>query len=120
MLAFTTVLREGNGAAAAFSIGSQKRLNEWYEQLREEEPGVRVFGAHRLRQPPQALPPTLTLYAGNEAIDLKSLKIPAAVEVTAAVSSADREEEKNAALIKTIDDFVAKRQTKPAQEKPSK
>jgi len=44
VLAFSTVLEEGNGAAVVFSIGSQKRIDQWYQHLREVEPGVRQFG----------------------------------------------------------------------------
>jgi hypothetical protein len=113
-LAFTTVLDKGNGVAVVFSIGSQEEMNRWYQHLREEEPGVRVFGVHRYHEPPIAQPPTLTLYVGNKAIDLKSLKIPSTLEVTAVVSVSDRAEGKNAASLKAIDDFVAQHQAKPA------
>ena len=117
-LAFTTVLEKGNGASVVFSIGSQEEMNRWYKHLREEEPGVRVFGVHRFHEPPIAQPPTLTLYAGNKAIDLKSLKIPSTVEVTAFISASDRAEGKNAALLKAIDDFVATHQAKTAPKQP--
>jgi hypothetical protein len=117
-LGFTTVLEEGNGAAVVFSIGSQERINQWYEHLKEAEPGVRVFGVNRFHKPPEAQPPTLTLHAGNQAIDLKALKIPPSVEVKAVVPAADRAEGKNAALVKAIDDFVAKHQTKSAKPAP--
>jgi len=117
-LAFTTVLDKGNGAAAVFSIGSQKRIDQWYQHLEEGEPGVRVFGVHRFRKPPEAHPPTLALHVGNEAIDLKALKIPPSVEVTSAVSAAYRAEGKNAAFVAAIDDFVAKRQSKSAKPTP--
>jgi hypothetical protein len=114
-LAFTTVLDEGNGAAVVFSIGSQERMNQWYQHLREEEPGVRIFGVHRYHEPPTAQPPTLTLHVGNKAVDLKSLKIPTSVEVTAVVSASDRAAGKNASLIKAIDDFVAQHRAKPSK-----
>ena len=117
VLAFTTVLDEGNGAAVVFSIGSQERMNRWYQGLREGEPGVRVFGVRRIHEPPVAQPPTLTLYVGNKAVDLKSLKIPPSVEVTQVVSPSVRADGKNGALLKAIDDFVAQHQAKPAQEK---
>lgn len=117
-LGFTTVLKEGNGAAVVFSIGSQERIDQWYQHLKEAEPGVRVFGVHRFHKPPEAQPPTLTLHAGNSAIDLKALKIPPSVEVTAVASAAYRAEGKNAELVSTIDDFVAKHQTKSAKPAP--
>jgi hypothetical protein len=122
-LAFTTVLPEENGTAVVFSIGSQQRINEWYERLQEVEPGIRAFGVARYHEPPQAHPPTLTLHTGHSAIDLKNLKIPPSVEVTAVVSAADRAEGKNAAVIKAIDDFVAGHRAKPAgpaQPQPSR
>ena len=112
-LAFTTRLKEGNNTAAVFSIGDQQRLNQWYEHLREAEPGVRAFGVHRYKEPPKAQPPTLALYVGNTAIDLASLIIPPTVDVSAVVSDADRAEGKRAALIKAIDDFVARHRAKP-------
>lgn len=117
-LAFTTVLDKGNEAAIVFSIGSQELMNEWYQHLQEAEPGVRVFGIHRYHEPPVAQPPALTLYVANKAIDLKSLKIPPSVKVTAFISAAERAEGKNAAAIKAIDDFVAKHQTKSAKPTP--
>jgi hypothetical protein len=122
-LAFTTVLKEGNGTAVVFSIGSQERINQWYERLEEVEPGVRKFGVARYREVPQAHPPTLTLYAGHPAIDLKSLRIPPSVEVSAVVSAADRADAQNAAAVKAIDDFLAQHRTtsgNPAQLQPSK
>jgi hypothetical protein len=117
-LGFTTVLKEGNGAAAVFSIGSQERINQWYQHLKEGEPGVRVFGVHRFRKPPEAQPPTLALHVGNEAIDLKALKIPPSVVVKAVVPAADRAKGTNPALVKAIDDFVAEHQTRSAEPAP--
>jgi len=117
-LAFTTVLDKGNGAAAVFSIGSQKRIDQWYQHLKEGDSGVRVFGVHRLRKPPEAQPPTLALHVGNEAVDLKALKIPPSVEVNPAVSAAYRAKGENAASVAAIDDFVAKRQSKSAKPTP--
>ncbi len=117
-LGFTTVLKDGNGAAVVFSIGSQERINQWYQHLKEGEPGVRVFGVHRFHRPPEAQPPTLALHAGNEAVDLKALKIPPSVEVKAVVPAADREGGKNATLVAAIDDFVAKHQSKSAKPTP--
>jgi hypothetical protein len=66
----------GNNVGAVFSIGSQNRLNEWFKQL----PGGK-FGVHQYEHPPEAVPPTLTLYVRHPAIDLAKLRIPAAVEV---------------------------------------
>ena len=122
-LGFTTVLDEGNGAAAVFSIGSQKRIDEWYQHLKEVEPGVRAFGVARYHETPKAQPPTLMLYAGNPAIDLKHLQIPPAVEVRAAISAAERAKGENAAVIKAIDDFVAGHRAgsdAPAEKQSSK
>jgi hypothetical protein len=118
VLALTTVLGEDNGAAVVFSIGGQQRMNEWYQHLHEEKPGVRVFGVHRYQEPPEAQPPTLALHVGNGAIDLKGLKIPASVKVQAVVSDAERAEPKTAGLVKAINDFVAKHAAKPAPQQP--
>jgi hypothetical protein len=115
VLAFATVLEDGNDAAAVFSIGSQKRTDEWYQHLREVEPGVREFGVHLYHEPPKAQPPTLTLYVGHKAIDLKGLKVPPSVEVSVAVSAAYRSEGKQADLIKAIDDFAARHPFNPAK-----
>lgn len=73
---------QSNRVAVVFSVGNQKRLTEWYQQLKEVEPGVRGFGVWRYTNAPTALPPTLTIYAGHEAIDIKRLKIPPNVEVS--------------------------------------
>ena len=56
-------------------------LDRWYKTLPEVAPGVRRFGMDWYREPPTAMPPTLTLYVGHEAVDLDSLKVPLNVEV---------------------------------------
>jgi hypothetical protein len=118
VLAFTTVLDEGNGSAVVFSFGSQERINQWYEHLKEGEAGVRVFGVHRFHAPPEAQPPTLAVHVGNEAIDLQSLKIPPSVQVQAVISDTDRADGNKAAVIKAMNDFVARHQTKSATPAP--
>lgn len=122
-LAFAAVLEEGNGAAAVFSIGSQQRMDQWYQHLREVEPGVREFGVNRYHEPPKAQPPVLTLYVGNKAVDLKGLKIPPSVEVSVAVSAAYRSGGKQADLVRAMDDLAARHRataSAPAQPNRSK
>jgi hypothetical protein len=107
-LAFTTVLNEGSGTAVVFRIGSQQRINEWYERLPEAEPGVRKFGVHRYTNAPTATPPTLTLYVGHETIDLAQLKIPAAVDVVADRTPSQRARQPDENLFQAIDDLAAR------------
>ena len=117
-LAFSTRLAEGNDAAVVFSIGSQERINAWYTRLKEGEPGVRVFGVHRFYEAPEAQPPTLAIHAANKAVDLKSLKIPAGIVVQAAISDLERAKPSREALIKELEEFVARHTEKPAQATP--
>ncbi len=67
--------------AAVFAIGSQKILDEWFSRLQRDKEGKRVFGVHRYDKPPTALPPTLTLYVSNEAVDLRKLVVPTHITV---------------------------------------
>ncbi len=55
VLAFTTVLDEGNGAAVVFSIGSQERVNQWYRAVEGRGgggPGIRRPASTANRQWP--------------------------------------------------------------------
>jgi hypothetical protein len=104
-LGFTTVLPDGNGAAAVFSIGSQKMLDEWFARLEKTSTGTRKFGVHTLTEPPKATPPTLTLYTGNKAVDLKTLQVPANVEVTVDTTAC---KQADSAVVKALEDFAAR------------
>ncbi|MEP6664556.1 MAG: hypothetical protein ABJC04_12925 [Verrucomicrobiota bacterium] len=110
-LGFITVIEKGNGLAATFSFGNQKRINQWFEHLPEIEPGVKKFGVHRLTKPPEALPPTLTLYVGHAAVDLKKIQIPEKIKVISEISDSDRKVQLDDPTIKAIDKFVAQRKS---------
>jgi hypothetical protein len=68
---------------ASFTVGDQTALSAWYERLPEVEPGTRQFGGWRYEQPPQAAPPTLTLYLDNPHVVLQDLRVPAGITVEA-------------------------------------
>ena len=117
-LGFTTVLPKGNDAAAVFAIGSQKIIDQWYLRLPEIEPGIRKFGVHRYAECPKALPPTLTLFVRNNAIDLAKLKVPMRIEVSGALSDSYRKEHENDPLVNAIDKFIfAHRKEQEATQK---
>ncbi len=77
-LGWVTSLPKGNDTPVVFSIGDQKRLDEWFGRLRNGKFGVMQFEAT-----PVAVPPTLTIFVQNEAIDLGQLEIPDGIAVTA-------------------------------------
>jgi len=95
--------------AGVFAIGSQKILDEWYSHLKVDKDGKRVFGVHRYDKPPKTLPPTLTLYVANEAIDLKKLVIPTHITVG---RSPFPNRPKQDATIKAIDRCIADHQAR--------
>ena len=70
-------LPEGNGTPVMLSIGNQQRIDEWYRRLGGEKFGVMEFTAA-----PVAVPPTLTIYTRNPAVDLDRLEIPDRLTVT--------------------------------------
>lgn len=110
-LGFTTVLPENNGVGVLFSIGSQQRIDEWFQHLPEVEPGVRKFGVHRFKEPPAATPPTLTLHVSHTAIDLKKLEIPSSIEVAAIIPPVQSDGQPPPQL-REIESFVAKHRAK--------
>lgn len=114
-LAFSTVLPEKKRIAAMFSVGEQQRINEWYQRLPESEPGVRKFGVARYKEVPVASPPTLTLYAGHEAIDLEKLVVPASVQVVSDVRPNEKSPEN---ITKAIEAFVAKHKARASAATP--
>lgn len=111
-LGFTTTLPEGNAIGVVFSIGSQKQIDQWYGHLDEVEPGVRKFGVHRYEQPPVARPPTLTLYVGNDAVDLATLTIPAKVKIRAGYNDRYRNEHKDDKVVQEIEKLVKEHKAK--------
>jgi hypothetical protein len=111
-LGFTTSLPEGNGIGVIFSVGSQKQIDQWYGHLDEVEPGVRKFGVHRYEKTPVARPPTLTLYLGNDAVDLATLMIPAKVEIRAGYNDRYRKEHKDDKVVQEIEKIVKEHEAK--------
>lgn len=76
-LGWVTSLPEGNNAAVIFSLGDQKRIDQWYGTVRKP------FGQMEFLAAPVAVPPTLTIFVQNEAIDLDKLEIPEGITVEA-------------------------------------
>ncbi len=105
-------LKKGNNAAAVLAFGNQAIINQWYVHLKEPdgEPGVKKFGVSRYAEPPKAMPPTLTIYVENPAVDVEKLVIPAAITVAAAVTKEEREARKDEVTLKAIDSLLLKRQ----------
>jgi hypothetical protein len=109
-LAFTTTVKIGSAIPAVFSIGDQGRIDQWFDHLKKKEGSDKPkFGVYTIEKAPEALPPTLTLYVGHAAVDLKKLKIPERVQVTADVSKSYREQHEGDPSIKAIEDYVASR-----------
>jgi hypothetical protein len=102
-------LKKGNDASAVLGFGNQTVINKWYAQLKDAEPGVKEFGVGRYTEPPKAMPPTLTIYVENPAVDLAKLTIPVGLPVSAAISKEDREKRKDDAAIKAIDRLLERR-----------
>jgi hypothetical protein len=75
-LGWSTRLPEDNGIAAVFSIGDQMQIDQWYGRVRKP------FGTLNFKAAPVAVPPTLTLFVQNKAIDLDALKIPEGIDVS--------------------------------------
>lgn len=105
-------LKKGNNAAAVLAFGNQATINQWYIHLREPEgePGVKKFGVHRYTEPPKAMPPTLTIYVENPAVNVEKLSIPAEITVTAAITKEERATRKDDAPVKAIDALLLRRQ----------
>ncbi|MEN8681608.1 MAG: hypothetical protein ABF391_16310 [Akkermansiaceae bacterium] len=113
-IGFTTKLPKGNGIAAKFSIGCQKATNQWYRNLPEVEPGVREFGGQRFVGCPKASPPILTLYVGNDAVDLTKLEIPESISVSLVHTEASLKEHKGDPDVNAINVFVEAHKRKRA------
>ena len=108
-----------NGVGSVFVLGNQLTMDDWFNGLREVEPGVRQFGVHRYRVPPKAQSPTLVLYVGHKAVDLSKLEVPPIVEVTTGTAKAYRD--RHAEVFRMIDQFIEKhrlRQRESGRRKP--
>jgi hypothetical protein len=104
-----------DAVGAIFGLGNQVIVDSWFKTLPEIEPGFRQFGVHRYHEPPPAQPPTLTIYVGHKAVDLKKLRIPANIEVTAPTAKSYREE--HADVIKVIDEFIDSHKSKQKESR---
>ncbi|MCA9053617.1 MAG: hypothetical protein KDA75_07255 [Planctomycetaceae bacterium] len=76
-LGWVTQLDEGNGIPVIFSIGDQSAVDQWYAHVRNP------FGVIEFTDTPVAVPPTLTIFVQNEAVNLLDLKVPDSIEVLA-------------------------------------
>ena len=76
-LGWVTQLDEGNNIPLIFSIGDQAVINQWYGRVRKP------FGVMEFTAAPVAVPPTLTIFVQNTAVNLIDLKIPDGIEVIA-------------------------------------
>lgn len=76
-LGWVTRLPKGNGTAVVYSHGDQARIDRWYQHVRKP------FGKIEFTAAPVAAPPTLTIFAQHDKIDLDQLKIPDGIEVSA-------------------------------------
>ncbi len=105
-------LKKGNNAAAVLAFGNQGIINQWYFRLKEPEgePGVKKFGVHRYTEPPKAMPPTLTIYVENPAVNIERLSIPAEITVKTTITKKERAARKEDASVKAIDALLLRRQ----------
>jgi hypothetical protein len=76
-LGWVTQLPEENNIAVIFSIGDQGLIDAWFKRVRKP------FGVMEFNAAPIAVPPTLTLFVQNDAINLDELIVPAGIEVAA-------------------------------------
>jgi hypothetical protein len=97
------MLPAGNGTSVVFSVDNQEGLDAWY-----------YLGTYT------PWPPTLTIYVGHDAIELKKLNVPPTVEVLADVVWASGNATPSSAVLKGIEEFIfqhnkakASRPTKP-------
>ncbi len=88
--------------AAVFMIGSQRRLDEWYDQL----PADKQFGAQKIDKRPTAAPPHLTIYVEHESIDLDRLEVPKEVDVELLTGHQPKKGEKPSPLQQELMRFV--------------
>jgi hypothetical protein len=101
---FTSVLKPSNGLGALFSLGNQRVLNEWRSVAAKypQKPQLAVSNA-------VAQPPVLTLFVGNPMIDLKKLRVPRHVKVSAAAPDLVRQERPDDRTLLAIEEFLSNR-----------
>jgi len=76
-LGWVTSLPAGNDVPVMFSIGNQKTLDTWFQR----QPGG-TLGKLQFEATPVAVPPTLTIFVLNKAVDLQQLDIPDGINVS--------------------------------------
>ena len=76
-LGWVTRVPEGNGIPVIFSIGNQARIDAWFKRVRKP------FGVMEFTATPVAVPPTLTIFAQNDVVNLDELTIPDGIDVSA-------------------------------------
>jgi hypothetical protein len=94
--------RERIHVAVEFSIGSQRRLDEWYDHL----PADKRFGTQKLDKAPAAASPELTIYVQHEAVDLDRLELPTRVDVELLKRDEPKKGETPSALQRELLKFV--------------
>lgn len=75
-LGWVTRVDKGSRIPVMFSVGNQQQVDRWYAHVRKP------FGQLEFADTPVAVPPTLTIYAGNKTVDLEKLEIPDGLEVS--------------------------------------
>ncbi len=93
------------GEAAELAVGNQEALNFWFDRLKKDADGLRVFGVHRYEKPPVAMVPTLTIFVGHKVVDLDQLKVPAKVRVGRLMPGGESDEDD------AIDAFLKRRES---------
>jgi hypothetical protein len=71
---------KGNRIPAVFSLGNQQELDNWFARTVLPKDGK--FGVMRFDNVPVAVPPTLTIFVGNDSIDLTKIRIPERIHVS--------------------------------------
>jgi hypothetical protein len=105
---FVIPIKEELNAAAVLNIGSQKILEHWYAGLPVDFQGNKLHNNAPLAAAPTAGAPTLTIFAGNEALDLDKMKLPKSVMVRAAVTDQHRTEHPDDPVVAKIDRLIAR------------
>jgi hypothetical protein len=98
--------REKVRVAAEFAIASQRRLDEWYDQL----PADKQFGASKIEKRPTAAPPELTIYVQHEAVDLDRLEVPKNVDIELLKRDEPKKGETPSALQRELLRFIEQHQ----------
>lgn len=108
-LGWVTRLPADNKIAVVFSIGDQSRIDEWYKHVRKP------FGQIKFLAVPVAVPPTLTIFVQNDAVNLDALHIPKGIELTSGYvpavfhrsnTTVEKKQEAAAEKIKTTTNLV--------------